>query len=76
MEDIKLKLSFRRGEGMKRMLLIVLLMLSVGWVFATDLHIGDGNEGQIVSPFAFESFRGWSKNIYTSEEIYEWERDY
>ena len=71
MNNMNFRQCVMRGVGMKKMLLIVLLMLSVGWVFAGEMTVGDGNGGQIVSPFAFESFRGWSKNIYTFEEIYD-----
>lgn len=54
---------------MKRMLLFVLLMLSVGWVFAATATIGDAGTTQSNAPFNFENVYGWSKNIYTSSEL-------
>ncbi|MFW5627900.1 MAG: hypothetical protein ACOCG6_01545 [Candidatus Cloacimonadaceae bacterium] len=55
---------------MKKMLLIVLLMLSVGWVFATTTpSIGSGTETQPNAPFNFNNTYGWSKNIYTYSEL-------
>lgn len=69
MEDIKLKLSFRRGEGMKRMLLIVLLVLSVGWVFAADMNIGDGDSSITGAPIDFTTTTGWSRTIYWGTDL-------
>ncbi len=69
MEDIKLKLSFRRGEGMKRMLLFVLLMLSVAWVFADTIPVGTGTDLVSGAPIDFREASGWSRTIYLGSEL-------
>lgn len=69
MKDFKLKLSFRRGEGMKRMLLFVLLMLSVGWVFAETITVGTGTGYTTGAPIDFKKASGWSRSIYLENDL-------
>ncbi len=69
MNNMNLRYSEKQGVGMKKMLLIVLLMLSVGWVFAETINVGTGTEEIVGAPIDFSKASGWSRTIYLDSEL-------
>lgn len=69
MNNMNFKQCEKQGVGMKKMLLIVLLMLSVGWVFADTINVGTGTEEIVGAPIDFSKASGWSRTIYLDSEL-------